>query len=198
MNVLEMEFSWLWLVEIYINEYIIVVLWYVYFCLFVYHFFMQMFVVILSSTIICKQVCLLHCFVFVAYIYNLNVQRCKSKTPVSGFLHFHNNMYTTFSGQIPFQTNYRRWIERELFMMTYHYQPKWSLLFFSSEVIKKVCLKSNREKSEITCDHPSKMFSSWLESFGSEKLSTMDLLKFFRIILLIASVEWFILSSIAL
>ena len=30
--------------------------------------FMQVFVVVLSSTIMCKQVCSLHCFVFVAFV----------------------------------------------------------------------------------------------------------------------------------
>ena len=60
----------------------------VYFCLLVYHFFIMVFIVILSIMNICKQVCLLQCFVFVTCIYNFNVKRCKSKTSVSWFLVF--------------------------------------------------------------------------------------------------------------
>ena len=39
--------------------------------------------VILSSAIICKKVCLLHCFKFLAFVYNFNVNRCKTNTTVS-------------------------------------------------------------------------------------------------------------------
>ena len=60
----------------------------VYFCLFVYHLFMLVFVVILTNKIICKQICLLYCFVFVAFVYNLNVKQCEYKTPVSRFFIF--------------------------------------------------------------------------------------------------------------
>ena len=48
----------------------------------------NMFVVILSNTIICKQVCVLHCFVFVAFVYNFIVKQCKRKTPVFRFFIF--------------------------------------------------------------------------------------------------------------
>ena len=51
------------------------------FCLHVYHFFMLLFVVMLSSSVICKQVCLLQCYVFVVCVHNLKVKPCKSKTP---------------------------------------------------------------------------------------------------------------------
>ena len=54
------------------------------FCLLICHFFMLVFVVILSSTIICKQVC----FVLVASVYNFNVKQFKSKTPVFRFFSF--------------------------------------------------------------------------------------------------------------
>ena len=60
----------------------------VYFCLFVYQFFMLMFVVILNSTIICKKVSWLYSFVFVAFVYNFNIKGCKSKTPVFRFFIF--------------------------------------------------------------------------------------------------------------
>ena len=63
----------------------ILVMLLVYFYLLIYHFLMLLFVVILSSTIICILVCLLHCFVFVAFVYNSNVKRCKSKTQGSRF-----------------------------------------------------------------------------------------------------------------
>ena len=55
------------------------------FCLLVYHFFMLVFVIILCSTIICKQVCSLHSYVFVAFVYNFNVNRCRSKIPTNIF-----------------------------------------------------------------------------------------------------------------
>ena len=42
-------------------------------------FFMLVFFVIL----ICKQYCLLDCFVFVGFVYNFNVKRYKSKTLAS-------------------------------------------------------------------------------------------------------------------
>ena len=45
-------------------------------------FFMLVFVIILSSTLICKQVCLPALFFCVAFIYKFNVKRCKSKTSV--------------------------------------------------------------------------------------------------------------------
>ena len=41
--------------------------------------------VISSSTINCKQVSVLHCVVYVAFVYNFNVKRCKSKTSESRF-----------------------------------------------------------------------------------------------------------------
>ena len=40
---------------------------------------MLAFVVILINTNICKQVCSLHCFVSVAFVYNFNVKRHKTK-----------------------------------------------------------------------------------------------------------------------
>ena len=43
--------------------------------------------------IICKQVCLLHCFGFVDFVYNFNVKRCKTIEPVLRFFRFRNNMY---------------------------------------------------------------------------------------------------------
>ena len=51
-------------------------------------FFMLMFVVVVSSTIICKQVCVLHCFVFLAVVYKFNVKRYKGKAPAFRFFHF--------------------------------------------------------------------------------------------------------------
>ena len=67
MNVLEDEH-----LEISINLNIVVsdhiVVMSVYFCLLVYHYFMLVFVVILSSTIICKQVA--------AFVFNFNVKQC--------------------------------------------------------------------------------------------------------------------------
>ena len=66
-------------------NYVCIVALLVYFCLVVYHFFMLVFVVILSNTMICKQC---HCFVFVAFVYNFNVKQCKSKTPVLLFDNF--------------------------------------------------------------------------------------------------------------
>ena len=55
----------------------IIVVLLVYYCL---PFFMLICVVIVSSTIACKQVCLLHCFGFVGFIYNFNIKRYESKT----------------------------------------------------------------------------------------------------------------------
>ena len=86
------ECSWLRLLEISINvnhdfythfTYIvyIYIIVYIYYCrvvcVFLLPFVMLVFVVILS-----KQVCLLHCFIFVAFVYNFIVERCKSKTNV--------------------------------------------------------------------------------------------------------------------
>ena len=44
--------------------------------------------VVLKSILICKQFCLLHCFNFVAFVYNFNVKRYQSKTSVSRFFPF--------------------------------------------------------------------------------------------------------------
>ena len=82
------RFTFIIVVCLCISFTLILVVLSVYFCLLVYHFFMSVFVVILSSTIICKQFCLLHCCVFVAFVYNFNVKRCKSKIPVSRFSNF--------------------------------------------------------------------------------------------------------------
>ena len=57
--------------------------WYIFVYLFT--ILMLRFVVILSNTIICKQVCLLHCFIFVVFVCNYNLRHFKSKTPVSRF-----------------------------------------------------------------------------------------------------------------
>ena len=54
-------------------------------------FFMLVFIVILSHTIICKQVCLLHCFAFAVLVQNFNVKQCKGNRPVSGFFIFITN-----------------------------------------------------------------------------------------------------------
>ena len=105
MNVLEGECSLLHLFEISVNANIVVYIYYCSIvcvfclhlflqsclCIFVYLFeifFMLVFVVILSCSIIFKQVCLLHCFVFVDFVYNFNVKRCKSKTPAPRFFIF--------------------------------------------------------------------------------------------------------------
>ena len=40
---------------------------------------MLVFVVILSSMIICKQICLLYCFAFAVFVYNFNVKRTSIK-----------------------------------------------------------------------------------------------------------------------
>ena len=50
-------------------------------------FFMLSFIVLLLSVIICKQV---HSFVFVTFVYNCNVKRCK--TEISVFFNFRNNV----------------------------------------------------------------------------------------------------------
>ena len=49
-------------------------------------FFMLMFVVILSTTTICWQVCLVHCLVFVAFVYNFN-----------GFRHLDSSFFKQYS-----------------------------------------------------------------------------------------------------
>ena len=93
MNVLEGKCSWLRLQEIstnvnnvvYINSCSVV-------CVFLFtcllFFFILVFVVILSSKIICKQGCLLHYFVFVDFVYNFHVKLRKCKALVSRFLNF--------------------------------------------------------------------------------------------------------------
>ena len=92
MNVLKGECLWIWLLEISINVNMftfIIVAFVVVFLFTCFPFFMLVFVVILSSTIICKQVCLLALFShFVAFVYNFNVKRCKGKW----ILYFRNNM----------------------------------------------------------------------------------------------------------
>ena len=109
MNILEAECSLLCLLEISINVNIVVYIHYccfcilftfilvvlfVDFCILIYHFFMLVFVVILSSTIICKQVCLLNCVVFVALVYNFNVKPCQSKKHQRIWIfHFRNYAY---------------------------------------------------------------------------------------------------------
>ena len=60
--------------------------------LFVYFFFL-VFAVILRNAIICKYVCLLHCFVFVDFPYNFNVKRCKSKTPILYRYSLHRQLF---------------------------------------------------------------------------------------------------------
>ena len=60
----------------------------VYFCLLVYHFLILVFVVILSLTLMCKQVCLQYCFVFVAFVYNFNVKQWEIKTLESKLFSF--------------------------------------------------------------------------------------------------------------
>ena len=57
-------------------------------------FFTLVFIVILSSTIICKQICGLHCFVFIALVYNFNAKQSKNNTPVSGFFIFVTKWWT--------------------------------------------------------------------------------------------------------
>ena len=105
MNVLEGECSLLHLFEISVNANIVVYIYYCSvvcvfclhsflqscLCIFVYLFgifFMLVFVVILSCSIIFKQACLLHCFFFVTFVYNFNVKRCKCKTPAPRFVIF--------------------------------------------------------------------------------------------------------------
>ena len=51
----------------------------VYCCIFVYLFA----IFLCRCTIICKQVCLLYCFVVETFVYNFNVRQCRSKTAVS-------------------------------------------------------------------------------------------------------------------
>ena len=65
---------------------IVLLLYFLFACLL--FFLMVVFLVILNSTIICKQDCLLHCFVFVAFVYNFSVKGCKNKTPASWFFLF--------------------------------------------------------------------------------------------------------------
>ena len=104
MNVLESQCSWLCLHEIFTNVNIVVSLFlfvyfvYIYSCsvcwyifVYLYIIFMLLFVAILSSAIICKQVCLRHCFVVVAFAYNFKMKRCKTKTTQPRFCRFHNN-----------------------------------------------------------------------------------------------------------
>ena len=60
----------------------------VFFVVFLFYrlqFFMVVFVGVILSAIICKQV---HSFVFVAFVYNFNIKRCKGKTPDSRFVSF--------------------------------------------------------------------------------------------------------------
>ena len=97
-NFLEVECSLLRLLEMSINANIVVsLLLFVYFvyiiassvcCVFLFTslpFFMLVFVVILSSSTICKQVCLLPSFILVTFVYNFNVKQCKSNIPASRF-----------------------------------------------------------------------------------------------------------------
>ena len=52
-----------------------------------------MLAIVLSSAIICKQVCLLHCFIFVTFVYNYNCKTMlKTKHYDLGLFHFHNNI----------------------------------------------------------------------------------------------------------
>ena len=90
-NVFEGGHSWILLLETLLLTYTFAVLL-VYFCLPVYHLFMMVFVVILKSTLVCKQVCLQHCFVFVVFVYNFDAKRSKCNTPVFRFFHYRNNI----------------------------------------------------------------------------------------------------------
>ena len=102
MNVLEGICSWLRILEIPLNvkivvhccclcilfTFILVVFVVVYLFTRLPFFVMLVFVVISVSTIICKQACLLHCFILVAFLYDLNVKRYKCKPPLSRFVIF--------------------------------------------------------------------------------------------------------------
>ena len=100
MTVLEGEPSWHLLLEISIVVYVYyfgVVGTFLFTCLqylvFVGAFLFTNlpFFVVLNSTLMYKQVCLLHCISFVAFVYNSNVKRCKSETPV--FIRFLKNLH---------------------------------------------------------------------------------------------------------
>ena len=58
-------------------------------CIFVYLFAISL---CLSSTIICKQVALLYCFVFVAFDFYFNVKQCKCKYQYLDFFYYRSNI----------------------------------------------------------------------------------------------------------
>ena len=65
-------------------------------CIFVYVFKIFLCATVcycIRITIICKQVCTLHCFVLVVFLYNFIVKHYKTKIPISRFPHFYKDIF---------------------------------------------------------------------------------------------------------
>ena len=131
------------LLEICINVYIVAG---VCCCIFVglFTFLISMFVVILNSTIICKQVCLLHCFVFVALVYNFNVKQWKSKTPASWVFIF-VAIFRIFRLQKKKKNKYwTKWSTRKANFLSIQWIPQCFTLLAYLKIITSINLTFNR------------------------------------------------------